>query len=229
MMLALLACDSVTDRRTDYAVHGIDVSHYQSYIDWPSIARQDIDFAFVKASEGVSLRDSLFCDNWEGMQAAGILRGAYHFYRPRVSAIEQALNFFRVVNMNVGDLPPVLDVEVLDGATKAELIVGIKTWLWMAELHYGIKPILYTNIKFYNKYLAGHFDEFPLWIARYNSREPTLACGGKWQIWQYGNRGRVEGIEGDVDLNVFHGTREELERLCLQPRAVISEDRLAIH
>lgn len=218
------SCDYQTARMEEFEVHGIDISHYQSRVDWDMVAVQDINFAFVKASEGVSLHDSLFMLNWDEMKRVGIRRGAYHFFRPSFPAEEQARNFITQVDMEYGDLPPVLDVEVLDGSSKVQLITGIRTWLYLVEIQYGVKPILYTNIKFYNRYLAGHFREYPMWIARYNRRQPSLACGREWLFWQYGNQGKLPGIEGDVDFNVFKGSMAELEALCAAPTsALISE------
>ncbi len=216
------ACQLTTVRLDKYEVHGIDVSHYQSFIDWDRVAAQGVDFAFMKATEGQMMVDTLFVENWEQSKTTGLKRGAYHFYRPTVSAEMQARHFMQAVNLDYGDLPPVLDVEVLDGVSKAKLLVGIRTWLYLTEIHYGVKPILYSNLKFYNKYLAGHFTDYPIWVARYSNRLPRLACGTDWEFWQYGNRGRIEGIEGHVDFNVFHGTMAELESLCLQPVSVFS-------
>ncbi|MCG8329615.1 MAG: glycoside hydrolase family 25 protein [Chitinophagales bacterium] len=216
------ACKQQTIRMDEYEVHGIDVSHYQSRIQWDSIVNNGIHFAFVKATEGLSMKDSLFTHNWAEMNRVGIKRGAYHFYYPSLSAEEQAKNFLSSVELLPGDLPPVLDVEVLAGSSKVRLITGIRTWLYLTEIEYGVKPILYTNLKFYNKYLAGQFDDYPVWIARYNTREPSLACGREWQFWQYGNRGRIAGIAGDVDFNVFQGSWYELEELCLSPPTVLS-------
>ena len=114
-----------------------------------------------------------------------------------------------------------MDVEVVDGATKAEVIIGMRTWLDMTEIHYGIRPIIYTNVKFYNKYLVGYFDEYPMWIARYNDySQPELATGKNWHFWQYGNRGRIKGIKGNVDFNVFHGSIAELEEMTVAERTV---------
>ena len=223
LMAVVFSCTHPTVRMKGYEVHGIDVSHHQSRIIWDSVAAQEIHFAFVKASEGVSLYDSLYCFNWDEMKRVGIRRGAYHFFRPSFPAEEQVENFAFQVEMAYGDLPPVLDVEVLDGASKIQLITGVRTWLYLAEIQYGAKPILYTNLKFYNRYLAGHFDEYPIWIARYNSREPRLACGRDWQFWQYGNEGKVNGIAGDVDFNVFNGSLSELESLCMAPPMILSQ------
>ena len=108
--ILLWACKYQTERLEEYDVHGIDVSHYQSRINWDTIATQDISFAFVKASEGATYNDSLFCNNWGEMKRVGILRGAYHFFRPTIPADIQAENFTSLVEMEWGDLPPVLDV-----------------------------------------------------------------------------------------------------------------------
>lgn len=221
LIIVAYGCEQHTARRYDYAVHGIDVSHYQSRVNWQAVAQQDIHFAFIKATEGAMHLDSLFCHNWESMKLAGLKRGAYHFFRPTISPLAQADNFTRSVEIEYGDLPPVLDVEVLDGVSKESLINGVRTWLYYAEIRYGVKPIIYTNIKFYNKILAGHFNDYPMWIARYGFREPTLACGRDWHFWQYGNRGRIKGVTGNVDFNVFNGSYEALEAMCVAPRSVI--------
>lgn len=218
----LVSCEHDTIRRDEFEVHGIDVSHYQSIIDWESVATQDYHFAFVKATEGATLHDTMYCHNWAEMKQADLIRGAYHFFRPRTPATAQVDNFTNWVELEHGDLPPVLDVEVLDGVDKVRLISGIRTWLFLVELRYNIKPIIYTNLKFYNKYLAGHFTGYPLWIARYGRRRPILACGRSWDFWQYGNRGKIEGIQGYVDFNVFSGSHAELDSLRLRPKPVLS-------
>jgi len=213
----LCACNEQTVRRQGFEVHGIDVSHYQKQINWPAVAAQDIRFTFVKATEGETMQDTFFCKNWSGAKAAGIKRGAYHFFRPALSAEAQAQNFLGSIHLENGDLAPVLDVEVLDGMEGEALRQGIRTWLRTVEDFYKIKPILYTNQKFFNQHLAGHFPGYPIWIARYSSwRKPALRSGHGWHFWQYGNRGRLQGIVGNVDLNVFSGSMTELEDFCLK-------------
>ncbi|MEK7256826.1 MAG: GH25 family lysozyme, partial [Bacteroidota bacterium] len=195
---------------------GIDVSHHQHRIEWEAVAAQNIHFAFAKASEGVTLRDSFFLRNWLEMRRTGIKRGAYHFFRPSYSAGVQAQNFLLCFDIENGDLPPVLDVEVTDGVSPEDLRTGISTWLRMVETVCQIKPILYTNQKFFNEYLAGHFENYPVWIARYHPwRKPVLETSQAWNFWQYGNRGRLDGIGGDVDFNVFNGNMDELKAFCL--------------
>lgn len=217
LIFMISSCQQETTRLKGFAVHGLDVSHYQSKISWDTVAEQSIHFAFVKATEGVSYVDSLFCDNWSEIKRVGMKRGAYHFFRPTLSAEAQFSNFVNTVNLAPGDLPPVLDVEVIDNATKVELITKVRTWLYKMEIRYRIKPIIYSNQKFYNRYLAGHFDDYPVWVARYSQQKPSLAYERPWHFWQYGSKGKIKGINGPVDFNVFHGNWLDLDQMCLTP------------
>jgi lysozyme len=221
-MFFLHSCELETKRMRGYEVHGIDVSHYQSIINWDLVAQQQVDFVFVKATEGETFTDSMYCINWNELERLGMRRGAYHFYRPGVPAELQAANFISEVSMQAGDLPPVLDVEVMEGSTARDLVQGIRTWMYLVESHFKIRPILYSNLRFYQRFLAGHFVDYPVWIARYNTLVPHLGDEKTWAFWQYGNRGRMDGIEGHVDFNVFHGSLLQLDELCLNPPPVLS-------
>ena len=221
MTFLVYSCEYRTIRLDNFSVQGIDVSHYQSRINWDTVAAQNIQFAFVKATEGATFYDSIFCYNWEQIKRVGMKRGAYHFFRPTIPAKIQAENFIQAVHMGYGDLPPVLDVETLDGVSKKALLSSLKEWIHLIEIEYEIRPIIYTNVRFYNKYLAGHFSDYPLWIARFNNRQPRLADGKEWHFWQYGNRGQLKGIHGNVDFNVFYGHLLQLEALCLAPNAML--------
>ena len=210
-----VGCESDTERRSDYAVQGIDLSHFQSRVKWDDVAAEGISFGFVKATEGRGHVDSLFCRNWDEMRRVGIKRGAYHFFRPSIDGAEQAQNFIRAVDLTYGDLPPVVDIETDDDLPREVVVEQLKAWLYWVEMQYSIKPIIYTHYKFYNKFIAGEFDKYPIWIAKYGGEPPRLGAGVKWWFWQYGNRGKLKGVDGYVDLNVFHGSREELETICL--------------
>jgi lysozyme len=226
LLLLVIACDGpVTERMADYEVHGIDVSHYQSRVDWTKISQLPLHFAFVKATEGIDYKDSLFDYNWSALQRTGLRKGAYHFFRPNLPPGEQARHFARTVKLNAGDLPPVLDVEVMGGLSKEELVHRLQTWLDIVESTYGVKPIIYSNLHFYNRHLAGYFSDYPLWIARYHRREPSLACGSDWAFWQYGHHGRLEGINGHVDFNVFRGSLSQLDAICLPVAGALSSAR----
>lgn len=211
----LTSCESDTQRLDGYEVHGIDISRYQSNVKWDTIAKQGISFAFVKATEGRLHLDKFFKKNWEAMKKVGIKRGAYHFFRPSVPSREQAENFIEWVEMEYGDLPPVLDFEVTDDLPREELVAKLREFLRILEIEYSIKPIIYTYYKYYNQYIAGEFDNYPIWIAKYGDTPPRLAPHVEWVFWQYGDKGKLVGIEGYVDFNVFRGNRAELDKICL--------------
>ena len=197
-----------------YSVHGIDVSAYQGRIDWPQVAQHRVRFAFIKASEGATLRDARFQRNWRAARAAGVLCGAYHYYQPSRDGAEQARLFMGTVPLQPGDLPPVLDVEAPRFHDVAALRRGVQQWLTQVEAHYGVRPILYSNYTFYRRYLAGHFDDYPLWLAHYEVAQPSLPAE-RWIIWQHSDEAYVPGIRGTVDFNVFQGSYEELQALRL--------------
>ncbi|MCB2378602.1 glycoside hydrolase family 25 protein [Hymenobacter sp. BT635] len=192
-----------------YSVHGIDVSAYQGTIDWKTVAEHRVRFAFIKASEGITLRDQRFRRNWREAHRAGIYRGAYHYFQPNYDGAQQANLFTRTVPLAVGDLPPVLDVEAPEFHDVAVMRRGVATWLRLVERHYGVRPILYSNYSFYKRHLAGHFDEYPLWLAHYEVETPVLPRD-KWIIWQHSDEAYVPGIRGTVDFNVFQGNFDNL-------------------
>ncbi|MCJ8163471.1 glycoside hydrolase family 25 protein [Pontibacter sp. E15-1] len=200
-----------------HTVYGVDVSHYQREIDWQQVRENEVSFAFVKATEGKSLKDKWFADNWEGAGAVGIVRGAYHFYLPYVQPEKQAENFISMVKLTSGDLPPVLDVEVRGRRPVAVLRRDLKVWLQQVEAAYGVKPIIYTNYTYYKDYLAGHFDGYPLWIAHYKVPKLLLEKSDtlKLAFWQHTDGGAIKGIEGAVDCNVFYGSMRELRSVCI--------------
>lgn len=203
---------------TKAALQGVDVSHYQFEIEWEMVAAiNPVDFAFVKATEGHDYVDSLFCNNWKSLGALGIRRGAYHFFRAYGCGEEQAANFLSQVEMRAGDLAPVLDIERTDGIEPELMLTEAHIWLQEVEKVLKIKPIIYSNQYFYDRYLAGQFDDYPLWIARYSEESPLLQDGKNWDFWQYSNQGCIDGICQKVDLNVFPGSQEMLDRLCWYP------------
>jgi lysozyme len=201
-----------------YSVHGIDVSAYQGRIDWPQVASHNVRFAFIKASEGVTLRDSRFSTNWRAARQAGVYCGAYHYFQPNYDGAQQASLFVRTVPLTSGDLPPVLDVEASQFHDVAVMRRNVATWLRLVERHYGVRPILYSNYGFYKRYLAGHFDEYPLWLAHYEVDTPRLPRE-KWIIWQHSDEAYVPGIRGTVDFNVFQGNFQNLLALRIPPTA----------
>ncbi|MDR1130552.1 MAG: glycoside hydrolase family 25 protein [Prevotellaceae bacterium] len=204
-----------------YEIHGIDVSRYQEKIDWQEISNfksgkdsLGITFAFVKATEGQSLLDKYFNYNWRETKTNNIIRGAYHYYKPNTKSSLQASNFIKHVKMQAGDLPPVLDIEEIGILGGDNMKRGIKNWLNIIEKHYGVKPIIYTNVNFYENYLSGkEFKGYRFWIAHYTKTVPRVNTD--WIFWQYSDRGRIKNIRSKVALNVHKGSREELLSICL--------------
>ncbi|OZI08091.1 glycoside hydrolase [Siphonobacter sp. BAB-5385] len=207
---------------TEYPVHGIDVSKHQGKIEW-SVIRESaladearLEFVFIKATEGISIQDKRFKNNYSSARQTGLRVGAYHFFIPWRDPVPQADNFIETVQLKSGDLPPVLDVESSHPLKSDERTIrDIRTWLELVEKEYGVKPIIYTNRRFYQKFIRGNFDEYPLWLAHYSSEQLAGDISGKVWFWQYSELGQLKGIKGKVDYNAFLGDLSELEQICL--------------
>lgn len=203
-----------------YSIHGIDVSKYQHLISWEGVKKMKVKeiqmgFAFIKATEGTSYTDPQFKRNWKKSLEAGLVRGAYHFFIASRDGKAQAGNFIDKVELDPGDFPPVLDIEQLNGTPVALLKKRAKEWLDIVEEHYGVKPIIYTNVDFYNRNLGEEFDGYPLWVAHYyQPQQPRIGRG--WILWQHSDRGRVNGIVSPVDFNVFNGDSAEFRQLLIR-------------
>ncbi len=205
-----------------YSVHGIDISKHQGSIDWKRVSRMKengihISFVFIKATEGISRQDNKFELNWKQSAQNGLLRGAYHFYYPSRDADKQADNFINIVKLLKGDLPPVVDIEYSNGRSPEKISEGLKVFMSRLEKYYGVRPIVYTNINFYNTYLIGNIDDYPLWIAGYFDHERFYnEFLTPWILWQHSEKGKVDGIRGNVDFNVFKGSLEKLKNVSVK-------------
>ena len=191
---------------SDGNAQGIDVSHYQGTVSWAEVRQAGIEFAFAKATDGLTWVDPQFAANWPGMQAAGILRGAYHFFEPADDASQQAQFFLSTVQLAAGDLPPALDVEKAASSSTA-LWQGVETWLQDVAAATGLQPFLYVAPTFArDKGIPEALAAYPLWIAEYGVTQPALPTGWTaWQIWQHSESGSVAGVTGTVDLDVASG------------------------
>ncbi|HKH43591.1 MAG TPA: glycoside hydrolase family 25 protein [Thermoanaerobaculia bacterium] len=196
-------------------VQGIDVSHLQQTIDWTQVQKAGKAFAFMKATDGITWTDPSFMTNWSGATAAGLLRGAYHFYETNDDPSAQAENFLNAVQLARGDLPPVVDIEAIKGGTSASQVVqDLQTWLDVVEQATGRIPMIYTDSGFWSSLGTSAFGHYPLWIAEYGVQSPKLPAGwASWDFWQFSESGTVAGISTTVDLDVFYGTLAELESL----------------
>jgi lysozyme len=198
-------------------VCGIDVSHFQGLIDWRKAAELDVKFAFIKATDGIAGIDAMFDTNWLASKAAGVRRGAYHFFRAEQDAERQAQSFISKLNEDWGELPGVLDFEVLGSASADQALNGVMCWMELVEAASGRMPLLYTGPSFWKTQVkdSNAFSTHALWIAHYTSAlRPALPSAWKqWTFWQYSEQGNVPGIKGPVDLDRFSGNVMELEAL----------------
>jgi len=186
--------------------HGIDVSKHQGKIDWEQVASDsNIQFVYIKATEGRTLVDKRYRYNISEARKAGLKVGSYHFFTTRRSAQEQFENFCRHVRHSEQDLIPMVDVEESGcrGASRALLQERLGEFMRLVREEYGKYPLLYSQYRFYNEKLAPEFNKYFIFMARYGKAEPKLHGTGRHNIWQYTERGRVKGIKGHVDLDRF--------------------------
>ena len=225
-------------RYTTERIYGIDISKYQHGkgrrpvpIRWNNLRITDVgkrgsqnvsgtadypvSFVYIKSTEGTSIRNQFYPRDYAQARKHGIRTGAYHFWSVRVSGAAQAEFFLKNTHFNRGDLPPVLDIEPTDAQIAqmggiVDMFHQIHIWLQFVELHVGVKPILYVNQNFVNKYLVNETNlkrDYRIWIARYSEYKPDL----RLTYWQLCPDGKVTGIQGDVDINVFNGYKSQFE------------------
>ena len=224
---------------TSERIYGIDISRYQHGrgrryypIDWRQLRITDlgrlskkdisgqvdypVSFVYIKSTEGSTIRNRFYRADYLQARRNGIRCGAYHFFSVRSTARAQARHFLRNSYFRSGDLPPVLDVEPTDRQIAQiggidELFRRVRTWMNIVRRRTGVRPILYVNQRFVNKYLGLAPDikqNYNVWIARYGEYKPDI----KLVFWQLSPDGRVSGIHGDVDINVFNGYQEQFDR-----------------
>jgi GH25 family lysozyme M1 (1,4-beta-N-acetylmuramidase) len=189
-------------------VAGIDVSEWQGSIDWAAAASSGIVFAIARINDGHH-SDPYFAANWNGIQANGLIRGAYQFYEPTIDPGTQAGWVINAVGqLGPGDLPVTLDVEWTTGTPNA---ADIQTWIDLVTQGTGKTPMIYTAVGYWNQYFNGEFADITLWVANYGVSCPHMPSSwSNWTFWQWGGAG-VPGISGNVDQNVFNGTLADLQ------------------
>ena len=219
-------------------VYGIDISRHQHEkkgkklpVSWADVrithlgkrtAKRisgDVDFpvsfCFIKATEGTSISNAYYNSDYTQARRHGIRVGTYHFLSMKSPAADQAAHFLKTAHLRAGDLPPMLDVEPTDAVINQyggpeKLMKYIRTWLTIVEQRTGVRPIVYSYQKFFDKYLSDADDikrNYRVWIARYGEYKPDLQL----LFWQLGSDARVKGFVGDVDVNIFNGYHDQWE------------------
>ncbi len=194
------------------APQGIDVSEFQGNIDWAQVAGAGISFAMIRACDGF-YQDPYFSANWSGAKAHGLVRGVYQFFRASEDGIQQAdLLLSKCGTLGQGDLPPVADVETLDGQSGGTLAYQLQRWVDQVKSKTGLTPIIYTAPGLWNGYGLPSFGAETLWVANWGVSSPSVPSGWHgWTFWQWTDNGRVNGISGAVDRDEFGGTLAQLK------------------
>jgi GH25 family lysozyme M1 (1,4-beta-N-acetylmuramidase) len=198
---------------------GIDVSHWQGTINWPSVAAAGKRFAYIKASESTTYVDPSYTTNRAAAGAAGLLVGAYHFAQPSATvgdAWAEADHFLAIATPAHGDLLPVLDLEQTGGLGSVPLTQWVQAYVARVLARTGVHTVIYCSPNFWKTYMgdttwfaANGYDV--LWIAHWTgAMSPSVPANGwngkGWTFWQYTSDGVVPGITGRVDLNRYDGT-----------------------
>lgn len=199
-----------------YPIHGIDVSKYQREVDWESARAGGVAFAYLKSTEGGDRVDDRFDENWKRAGAAGMPRGAYHFFYHCRTGAEQARWFIENVPKQANALPPVLDVEwTPDSPTctirppRAELVREMEDFLDLVERRYGTKPIVYAPIDIHRERLVGMLPRHEFWLRAVKDHPNNVYTGRPFRFWQWTATGTVPGVSGEVDRNAFSGSKAD--------------------
>lgn len=210
--------------------YGIDISEFQGHINWNQIGRSGIDFVYIRASEGITIRDHKFQDNWQSARRLDLLRGAYHFYIVGDEFGAQVQNFTSQFTLNAGDLAPMIDIEHAsfvseESIDKSSLQENFIQFLGRIESTFGCSPIIYTSYSFASEYLDDfRFAKYRLWIADYNKSKPSVPDIWKekgWFIWQFMVRKDFPGVDtnnGSVDQDMSSLEKEHFRKSakCIQ-------------
>lgn len=214
-------------------VPGIDVSYYQGDIDWNAVAGDGVVFAWARVSHSLNFKDPKFAANLAGARAAGIRIGVYQYFEPSEDPVAQAQLLLDLTGpLQPGDMPPMIDVESKDTVPKAQYVAAIHAWLDTIEAATGVVPFIYTGYYYWNDNVgSGEFADYPLWIANYNPGCPLVPdAWASWTMHQTCDCGKIAGIAGAVDTDLFNGNADELQgyavggAVCGDGKCVSGED-----
>jgi lysozyme len=180
---------------------GIDVSHHNGKINWDQVP--DVDFVYIKATEGATYVDPVYQQNINGARARKFRVGAYHYFRTTSSVQKQFENCKKHVMKSDIDLIPMVDVEECKKWSATQFQDSLMRFIQLVKSHYGKAPMIYSVNTFYNKYCAPRFNNFHLIIGRYDNEKPFIKGKGTYTIWQKSQTGKLSGIPKEVDIDVF--------------------------
>ncbi|MCM1005995.1 MAG: hypothetical protein NC402_06850 [Prevotella sp.] len=193
----------------EYPVRGVDLSQHNGEVDFQKVAEDSISFVWLKASEGETITNKTFSENYTKAEKAGLAVGAYHFFRFDCDGVAQALNLCKVLE---GRRPPMgvaIDVELENNAKGEDDVLVISRLESMVDYldMRGLPVTIYTNKEGYSRFIKNHLENYPLWICSFRDYAP-FDDDTPWTYWQYSHSGRVDGVKGKVDGDVYHGSAE---------------------
>lgn len=225
VLCSLLGACSNTPRVSDAGVvvhnngkpFGIDISHYSNVRDWNLLKDAHVHFVFVKATQGLTYVDPTFKEHFQSAKQTGVIRGAYHFYETKDDGVGQADWFIENVQLEKGDLPPVVDIEALKGIVPDKTLHdNFNAFIERVEAHYGSKLIIYTGTSFWEHSMREHLPGHALWIAEYGVESPKIPSEWQsWTFWQFTESQPIAGAERAVDGSFFNGNFDEFNEMLI--------------
>lgn len=207
-------------------VEGLDVSNHQGSISWSdvAIAKPNIMFSFIKATQGTYFQDSYYKQNANGCLENGIIPGPYHYFDASIPGEQQAEFFYNTVRNGTGTgtkglLQPAVDVEDTFNQNVPTLLSNLNKYLVHSKQLWGYDSIIYTYPYFWQRLLGNPpgFGNYPLWWAHYATAPGVLPLSWKvWSFWQYTSTGHVQGIKGVVDRNLWNGSIDNLQKFVMK-------------
>lgn len=194
---------------------GIDLSSFQPSFDWAA-EKGRISFAFIKATEGMTVKDPEFAANWQAAKALGIVRGAYHFGHPKNGAANDSRAFLATVRAH--GLQPddllALDLETTDGLSPQRVAEYARNWCADVHRASGHTPVVYTFLDFAHQGNCAGLGHYPLWIAEPSAPRGRPVVPQPWSTWKFHQYGTTRVGTNTVDVNVFNGDTAALKQFA---------------
>lgn len=186
-------------------LYGIDISHHQGNINWRKFkSNKNINFIYIKATEGASFIDNKTYENFYNAKLLKIPVGTYHYFKTTSTGEDQYRNYAAAVAQYKQDLIPMVDVEERGSISKDKFHKNLQVFLDSIKINFGKNPLIYTGNSFYNDYLRDKYKKYYFCIAKYNTNPPQLIDSSSWAIWQYTENGKLRGVSGHVDINLIN-------------------------
>ncbi len=194
---------------TNLSYEGIDVSNWQGYIDYAEVKNAGIEVVYIKASQGTNIKDTYFDINYENAKTNGLRVGFYHYLTAtNIEQAQEEANFFvSVISGKTPDCKLVLDYETFGGVSSEEINNIARTFMERVEELTNKEIILYSDLSnAQNTFDRSLAEDYDLWIAYYENRNNLINIETSWNTYigiQYTDRGRVNGINGSVDRDLY--------------------------